>query len=145
MTFAPAIGFEYIPSRWLPRLSAGVAALSILAVLCCAAMAWIKLLLVVLVLLATWRSWQSVSARIVVAVGLSANNDWTVRLSTGEDAPAVLASFRVLGPFVLLRLRTTAVGMQVILLTPDNSDDDTRRRLRMRLAAMSAAQETARI
>jgi toxin CptA len=145
MTSAPAIGFEYSPSRWLPRMSIAIAALAVAAVVCCALAVWIKLSLIAIVLLATWRSVRATAASIVAAVGLSADNDWMLRLTSYEDVPATLASFRVLGAFVLLRLRTAALGTQVVLLAPDNSDADTRRRLRMRLATMQMAEETARI
>ncbi|HEY0197967.1 MAG TPA: protein YgfX [Rhodanobacter sp.] len=145
MTSAPAIGFEYSPSRWLPRVSVAVAVLALLALVLCALALWIKLLLIALVLLATWRSMRATSVSVVAAVGLSGDNDWTLRLTTYDDVPATLASFRVLGAFVLLRLHTTSVGTQVVLLAPDNSDADTRRRLRMRLAAMSMPGESARI
>jgi toxin CptA len=145
MTSAPAIGFEYSPSRWLPRVSIAVATLGLLAVGACALPVWIKLSLVVIVLLATWRSVRATAASIVAAVGLSADNDWTLRLTSYEDVPATLASFRVLGAFVLLRLRTADLGTQVVLLAPDNSDADTRRRLRMRLATMPMAGEVAHI
>jgi toxin CptA len=145
MTSAPAIGFEYSPSRWLPRMSIAIAALAVAAVVCCALAVWIKLSLIAIVPLATWRSVRATAASIVAAVGLSADNDWMLRLTSYEDVPATLASFRVLGAFVLLRLRTAALGTQVVLLAPDNSDADTRRRLRMRLVTMQMAEETARI
>jgi toxin CptA len=145
MTSAPAIGFEYSPSRWLPWLSIAVAALAVVAVVSCALTIWIKLSLIAIVLLATWRSIRATATSIVAAVGLSADNDWTLRLTSYEDVPATLASFRVLGAFVLLRLRTAALGTQVVLLAPDNSDSDTRRRLRMRLATIPMAAEVARI
>jgi toxin CptA len=145
MTSAPAIGFEYVPSRWPPRLLVGMAMLSTLAVLGCAAVVWIKLALIALVMASTWRARKSVSARTVFAVGLSATDDWTLRHESGEDASATLASFRWLGPFVLLRLCTEGLRPQVVLLAPDNSDDDIRRRLRMRLAAMVTVEGAARV
>jgi toxin CptA len=139
MTSAPAIGFEYSPSRWLPRISAVVAALALIAVVFCALPIWIRLALIVAILLGWWRSLRAGSTSIVAAVGLSADHDWTLRLSHGEDVPATLVSFRLLGALVLMRLSTTDLGTQVVLLAPDNSDEDTRRRLRMRLAAMPSA------
>jgi toxin CptA len=48
-----------------------------------------------------------------------------------------LLSHRVIGSCVLLRLKTDH-ATEVLLLAPDNSDADIRRRLRMRLAAQSA-------
>ncbi len=136
MTSAPAIGFEYRPSRLLRRILIVVAILVVLAVVLCALAPWLKLLLIAGVLLATWQSMRTMSVSPVVAAGWGADNDWTLHLSDHEDVPAALASFRMLGPFVLLRLQTTGHGVQVLLLAPDNSDADIRRRLRMRLATI---------
>jgi toxin CptA len=136
MTSAPAIGFEYRPSRWLPRGLATVAALAVVAVVSCALGPWLKLLLAAVVLLATWRAMRQWVASPTAAAGWSADNAWTLRRLDHEDVPATLASFRVLGAFVLLQLQTAERGAQVLLLAPDNSDADIRRRLRMRLATM---------
>ena len=136
MTSAPAIGFEYRPSRLLRRVLIVVATVAVLAVMLCALALWLKVLLVVALLLATWRSVRHLAAVPIAAAGWSADNDWTLRLIDHEDVPATLASFRVFGAFVLLRLHTTERGMQVLLLAPDNSDADIRRRLRMRLATI---------
>jgi len=57
----------------------------------------------------------------------------------------VLTSFRVLGSFVLLRLSTAGQGVQVLLLAPDNSDADIRRRLRMRLATVQPGEAVPRL
>jgi toxin CptA len=145
MTSAPAIGFEYRPSRLLQRASIAVAALAVLAVALCALTLWLKLLLVAGVLLTTWQSIRRVAASPVAAVGCGSDNDWTLRLIDHEDVSATLASFRVLGGFVLLRLRVPQRGVQVVLLAPDNSDADIRRRMRMRLATLQLDNATPRI
>lgn len=136
MTSAPAIGFEYRPSRLLRRGLIAVAAMAVLAVALCGLALWLKLPLGAAVVLATWQSVRRLAAVPVAAAGWSADNDWTLRLADHEDVRATLASFRVFGVFILLRLRTVDHGMQVLLLAPDNSDADIRRRLRMRLATM---------
>ncbi len=136
MTSAPAIGFEYRPSRWLPRALVVVATLAALAVMLSALDLWLKPLLIAVVLVATWRAIRQFAASPIVAAGWSADNAWTVRLLDHEDVPATLASFRVFGGFVWLRLQTAERGAQVMLLAPDNSDADIRRRVRMRLATM---------
>jgi toxin CptA len=51
----------------------------------------------------------------------------------------------VLGVVVLLRLQTAEQGMQVLLLAPDNSDADIRRRLRMRLATVQPGEAVPRL
>jgi toxin CptA len=136
MTSAPAIGFEYRPSRLLPRALIGVAMLAALAVMLSALQLWLKLVLLLVVLAATWRAIRRLAANPIAAAGWSADNAWTLRLLDHEDVPATLASFRVLGALVWLRLQTAERGAQVLLLAPDNSDADIRRRLRMRLATM---------
>jgi toxin CptA len=136
MTSAPAIGFEYRPSRLLPRALIGVAMLAALAVMLSALQLWLKPLLLLLVLVATWRAIRRLAASPIAAAGWSADNAWTLRLLDHDDVPATLASFRVLGALVWLRLQTAERGAQVLLLAPDNSDADIRRRLRMRLATM---------
>ena len=145
MTSAPAIGFEYRPSRLLRHMLLVVAALAVLAVVLCALAPWLKLLLIAGVLLATWQSILKAAALPVVAAGWSADNSWTLHLADHEDVPALLASFRVLGGFVLLRLRTVERGTQVLLLAPDNSDADIRRRLRMRLATVQPGEAVPRL
>lgn len=145
MTSAPAIGFEYRPSRLLRRVVILMAGLAMLAVLLCALTPWLKLLLVIVVLLPTWRALRRMRGTPIVAAGWSADNDWVLRLINQEDVPAQLASFRVLGAFVLLRLQTAERGAQMLLLAPDNSDADIRRRLRMRLATVQPGEALPRL
>lgn len=145
MTSAPAIGFEYRPSRLLRRVLLVVAILALLAIVWCALALLLKLLLIVGVLLAVWQSVRATAGSPVTAAGWSADNSWMLHLADHEDVPATLASFRVLGDFVLLRLRTAKQGMQVLLLAPDNSDADIRRRLRMRLATVQPGEAMPRL
>lgn len=138
MTSAPAIGFEYRPSRLLPRALVLVAAVANVAVAACALGLLLKLSLVAAVVTSSWLSLRRLAANPIAAAGWSADNAWTLHLLDHEDVTATLASFRVLGAFVLLRLQTAERGTQIVLLAPDNSDADIRRRLRMRLATMQA-------
>ena len=144
MTSAPAIGFEYRPSRAFRRLLILVAIPVVLAVALCALALWLKCLLVAGALLALGRSVRDLTNSPVVAAGWGADNSWTLHLASREDVPAMLASFRVLGMFVLLRLQT-AQQVQVLLLAPDNSDADIRRRLRMRLATIQPGEPVPRL
>ena len=145
MTSAPAIGFDYRPSRLLRRILIVVAILGVLAIVLCALAPWLKLLLIAGVLLGTWQSVRTMSVSPVVAAGWGADNDWTLHLSDHEDVPAALASFRVLGSFGLLRLSTAGQGVQVMFLASDNSDADIRRRLRMRLVTVQAGEAVPRL
>jgi toxin CptA len=145
MTSAPAIGFDYAPSRWLRRVLLLVAALAVVAVMSCSLPLWIRLTLEVVVLLAAWRTHRRLVLPVVVAAGWGSGPDWTLHMADNEDVAAALLSFRVLGPFVLLRLRVVDRGVHALLLTPDNSDADIRRRLRMRLAAVTPGEALPRL
>ena len=145
MTSAPAIGFEYRSSRLLRRILMLVAALALLALMLSALPAWLKLLLTMATMLAAWHSLHRLAADPVAAAGWSADGAWTLRLADHEDVPATLASFRMLGAFVLLRMLTANHGTQVLLLAPDNSDADIRRRLRMRLATIQPGEAVPRL
>ena len=145
MTSAPAIGFEYRPPRLLRRTLVLITALTMLAMALSALLVWLKLLLAAAVSLATWHVLRRLAAGPVAAAGWSADDVWTLRLTDHQDMPATLASFRVLGVFVLLRLRTAEQGVQVLLLAPDNSDADIRRRLRMRLATIQPGEALPRL
>lgn len=145
MTSAPGIGFEYRPSRWLPRLLSSLAVVTLLAIATCGLPWWLKLPLAVLALLLVLRAVRRHRASPVTAAGCSGEGDWRLRFADHTDVPASLASFRVLGACILLRLRTAAPGEQVLLLAPDNSDADIRRRLRMRLATIQAEQAVPRV
>jgi toxin CptA len=145
MTSAPAIGFEYAPSRLLRRCLMVVAALATLAVVLSGLAISLKLMLIAVVVMATWQSLQRAAQSPLAAAGWDAEGGWTLRTTDHEDVAATLASFRVLGGFILLRLRTVEHGMQVLLLAPDNSDPDIRRRLRMRLATVQPGEALPRI
>jgi len=144
MTSAPAIGFEYRPSKGFRWALAIVAVLAVLAVLLSGLAWWAKLLLSLIVLVGTWRSVRLMAQSPVSAAGWGAQDSWTVHMTSHEDVPATLASFRVLGVFVLVRLKTAAHDTHSLLLAPDNSDADIRRRLRMRLATLQTGESHAR-
>ncbi len=133
MTSAPAIGFEYSPSRWLERALGLMSVLAVVAVLLAALPLWLKSPLAVLPLLAARHAALRFRRSSVRAAGWSRDGSWTLRLASGEDVPATLASFRATGELIWLRLRTQGRGVVVLLLAPDNADADIRRRLRMRL------------
>ena len=134
MTSAPAIGFEYSPSRWLPRLLAGMALLTLLAILLAAVPFWLKYPLALMPVLAARYAVLRFKRSPVRAAGWSRDGSWILRFASGDDLPASLDSFRVVGDCIWLRLCLAGGGSVVLLLAPDNTDADIRRRLRMRLA-----------
>lgn len=140
MTSAPAIGFEYRSSRWLGRLLLLVSLIAVLATWM-SAVPWVaKLIVTVGVPLACWRTRMRFSDRWVQAAGCARDGGWNVRMRSGDDIQATLASFRVIGEkIVWLRLSLPGQRHALLLLAPDNSDADIRRRLRMRLAQIEAS------
>jgi toxin CptA len=136
MTSAPAIGFEYRPSRAFQRVLGGMTALALLALMLTDLALWLQVAVSIIVLLAAWRAVRGMAHSPVVAAGWGDEHRWTVHLASHEDVFATLASHRVLGPFVLLRLKTVENREHALLLAPDNTDADIRRRLRMRLATL---------
>lgn len=133
MASAPAIGFEYRPSRLIRRLRWSVAGLAVLALMLSGVglvtQVGLGLLLIAGLGLAHW---QRVTPP--TAVGWHPASGWTLRMADGSDVAVTLRSFRVLAGCIVLNLTGGGVRHDLWLL-PDNSDADTRRRLRMRLAA----------
>jgi toxin CptA len=135
MTSAPAIGFEYAPSRGWGRACAGMTLLAAAAGWLSALPWWCALALTAALAVAlppTWRAWRRPPIR---SAGWAADGGWTLRDAHWADTPATLLSSRALGDCLWLRLQPTSGAAVNLLLTPDNSDADLRRRLRMRLAA----------
>ncbi|UGB39379.1 hypothetical protein [Frateuria soli] len=135
MTSAPAIGFDYRPSRLPARLTAIVGALAFVAIALSGAPLALKLLLwagtLVLAAVVARRSMRSC----IVGIGYGPEG-WALYRADRTQLPATLLSHRVIGTCVLLRLRTDETT-EVLILAPDNSDPDIRRRLRMRLFAQA--------
>ena len=141
MTSAPAIGFDYRPSR-LPRQLLGTVAILALLSIVLSGLAWQwKIILAAGTLAALARSLDHLTRSPVAGVGL-AGTAWTLYAPDRTESTATLASFRVLGSLVLLRLDASG-RTETLLLAHDNSDADLRRRLRMRLAALRGAPATA--
>jgi toxin CptA len=139
MTSAPAIGFEYQPSRWIPRLFFLVMALTLLAIALSGAPLILQCVLAAAAIAACTHALRSLRLPIY-AVGW-AKSGWTLRGLDGADDSAILVSSRVMGSLVLLRLASQRYGKLTLWLMPDNSDGDIRRRLRMRLAVLQAVSE----
>ncbi|PXV60827.1 toxin CptA [Dyella jiangningensis] len=140
MTSAPAIGFECRPSRWLGRLLLFVSPIALLATWMSAVPWPAKLVVTLGVPLACRRTWMRFSDRRIEAAGWARDGSWSLRMRAGENVVATLASFRVIGEkLVWLRLSLPGRQSALLLLAPDNSDADIRRRLRMRLAQVEAS------
>jgi toxin CptA len=140
MRSAPAIGFEYRPSRWPARLFAVVTGLAVLAIMT----SGMPLLARIALALASAATCVHAIRRLhlsIYAVGWASQSGWTLRGVDGADDAATLVSFRILRQLVLLRLASVRYGKLTLWLMPDNTDADIRRRLRMRLAVLANAVE----
>lgn len=145
MTSAPAIGFECRPSRWLVRLLSLVSLLAVIAIWLSGVPWGARLLMTLLVAFALRQTWLRLSSAPVDAAGWGRDGSWTLRMRAGDDVTAELAGFRVVGATAVW-LRWSLPGRRAVsvLLAPDNSDADIRRRLRMRLAQLEAAGHSGR-
>ncbi|GLQ48597.1 protein YgfX [Dyella flava] len=139
MTSAPAIGFEYRPSRRVSRLFALVT-LSALLAMALSGMPWMLQVIGAIAVILAGRYAIRRLRLPICAVGW-AKGGWTLHGLDGADDSALLLSSRVMGHLVLLRLASQRYGKLTLWLMPDNSDADIRRRLRMRLAIRQMARE----
>jgi toxin CptA len=135
MTSAPAIGFEYRPSQLIGRILSCMAALAAMAILLCGWPWWLKAALWLALGIAFVRAWRRWRHPGIQAAGWRADGSWSLHRAGADDAVAQMEGFRVLGACIVLRLRMVGQRRVALLLAPDNSDADLRRRLRMRLAA----------
>jgi hypothetical protein len=78
--------------------------------------------------------------RAVRRVRWASDGTWTVDLTTGREVTMALDTFRTFGSHVVLNLRSDDVAGPTLWLAGDNTDEATRRRLRMRLAKAASAE-----
>ncbi len=135
MKSAPAIAFDYRPSRRVAIAVAGVAALAILAVFLSGLGLGMRLVLVLaalpLTMLALRAHLRPRTRRVAHGAG-----GWLLVDRRGNERSARLAAHVQRGNLLLLEfLAEEQSGRQRILLTTDNSDADLRRRLILVLAA----------
>ena len=132
MTSIPAIGFNYRHSRGLEWVLASILALALLAIVLCGLPWYFKSGLGLLALCCYIQ--RGDAYRTGCAITWLGDGSWRVQHGDASDRMASLQSFRDLGACICLRLRENNGSITNLLLTYDNSDADTRRRLRMRLA-----------
>lgn len=137
MPSAPSITFDVRPSRLLMLAVVLMALLAIVAVIL-SRLPWpFQLGACVLVVLYGGYSLRRLRRQPLASVGWHADDTWTLNLADGRQAQGQLRSGRVLGPLIVLRLAWPQGGETALTLLPDSVDGDTRRRLRMRLSAVS--------
>jgi toxin CptA len=134
MKSAPAIAFDYVPSRWLAAAIAVMALLALFAVAFAGVGTWLKLALCcAVVAYAAHALWRHLGASTRRAAWHEAGH-WRIALASGEERVAELRHAVVRGGWLVLTLRAGNGERVALILGPDNSDVDVRRRLRVRLA-----------
>jgi len=136
MRSAPAIGFEYRPSRLLALSATALIVLAMAAVAFGGAPVWSKVALEASALVCGARSlWRFLHPR-VRALNWRGDGSVSIKLADrhgGEtEVLGTLDDARMIGPLIALQLRWTE-GAASLWLLPDNLDADIRRRLRVRL------------
>jgi len=134
MKSAPAIAFDYTPSRWLLAALGGVALLAVLAIVLSGIEPWLKWMICAVGGAYAADAMRRFLRPVVRRCAWYESGHWRVRDAGGQDHAASLLAASVRGNLVMLRLRSD------LLLLPDNCDADTRRRLRVRLARADAVE-----
>ncbi|MBN8480830.1 MAG: hypothetical protein J0L88_04475 [Xanthomonadales bacterium] len=138
MRSAPAIAFDYRPSRRLAVAAGLLAALAVLCVLLSGLPIGLRALLVVAVPLHALVTLRRFLAPPWVRIAHDAGG-WRLVDRAGEAMATTLAGHVRLGPLLVLDFATPERPRFHCVLTPDVSDADTRRRLHLVLARGSDA------
>ena len=140
MKSATAIGFDYRPSRWFAACGVGIWVFALLAIAASGLPAWSKLILAIVAsVYAGWALRDFMRSRCRHLLWHAAGH-WRVHDAGGQEHVAELRYASAHGGLIVLSFRAASFGRVSIVLLPDNSDADTRRRLRVRLARMEADQ-----
>ena len=136
MKSAPAIAFDYRPSR---RLAAGIVAIALLSIVAVAfsgIAGWLGAVVgfaaCVYAALALWRFLASPVRR----VAWHTAGHWRLLDADGEEHAVELRHAAVRGSWIVLSLRRSDGRRVALVLTPDNCPADVQRRLRIRLASV---------
>jgi toxin CptA len=134
MKSAPAIAFDYVPSRWLAAAIVAVALLALAAVAFAGVATWVKLALGCAVVGYTAHSLRRHLGASMRRVAWHEAGHWRISPADGDERTAQLRHAVVRGGWLVLILRTGSGERVALILGPDNSEADVRRRLRVRLA-----------
>jgi toxin CptA len=134
MTSAPAISFDYRPSRRLALAGATMGVLAVAVFVVSDVLAWIRWtgVLATVIYTAGWL-WQQRRNR-VAAVLWHADGSLTLADTAGHELPAKLARPRLFAGVILLNVRWQG-GRQALLLCRDNLPPGVLREMRIRLAS----------
>lgn len=133
MTSARAIAFDYRPSRWLAAIVAGVAIAALVSIALSAFDPIVKLASSIVAMAYAGIVLRKFWTQKPLRVAWHDAGHW--RLSdVNEEHIAELVRSAVRGSWIVLNLRRHDGVRLALVLAPDNSDADTHRRLRVRLA-----------
>lgn len=140
MKSAPAIGFNCRVSPTLVTMTIVVAMLAMVAAWLVRGPVWLHAILFVLIVAYAGTTIRGLANPPVKALLWRGEGGVELKLRdrTLDDSKVLLGAVqdaRVMGPLIVLTLRWPPRGTASLWLLPDNLDADTRRRLRMRLAA----------
>ena len=134
MKSAPAIVFDYRSSRWIAAAT-GLIALAAVVALCFSGVPlWGKVLAAAPACFYAGLGLRGFLRNPVRRAAWYDAGHWRLADADGSEHLADLQQGVVRGPWIVLRLRRSDGARNAIILGPDNSDADTRRRLRVRLA-----------
>jgi toxin CptA len=134
MKSAPAIAFDYRPSRWLLAAMVAIALLALAAVALSGLNAWLKLGLAVCVVAYAVLTLRGFLQPRFTHVTWHSAGHWRLRDAADREQIAELQHTVVLGILIVLTLRFDPKRTLALPLLPDNCDAQTRRRLRVRIA-----------
>ena len=134
MKSAPAIVFDFTPSRWIAAAIGVVALAGLVALTFSGVPLWAGILVgAVAGFYAGYELRRFLRNPVRRAAWYEAGH-WRLAKADGTEHLAELQQGIVRGPWIVLRLRGSDGARIALILGPDNSDADTRRRLRVRLA-----------
>ena len=134
MTSEPGIRFDYKPSRVPMCLALSGLGLVLLAVVVAdIPLVWRLPVAAAALALALHRQRRR-KDRDVRRVQWASDGAWTLYLTDDREIAMALDTFRIFGAQIVLNLRADDAIGPTLWLAGDNTDETTRRRLRMRLA-----------
>jgi toxin CptA len=134
MKSAPAIAFDYRPSRWLLAALVAIVLLALAAVALSGLYAWLKLALLACVIAYAVLTLRGFLRPRFTHVTWHSAGHWRLRDAADSEQVAQLQHTVVLGVLIVLTLRFGPKRTLALPLFPDNCDAETRRRLRVRIA-----------
>ncbi|BDU21218.1 protein YgfX [Dyella sp. GSA-30] len=140
MTSEPGIRFEYRPSRLPLYLASSGLCLVLLALFAADIPLILQFSIAIAALVLAFYRQRRAADRAVRRVQWASDGTWTVDLATGHEVAMELDTFRTFGSHIVLNLRSGDAVGPILWLAGDNTDEATRRRLRMRLAKAASAE-----